>query len=165
MQFLVLSDSHGRADRLIRVAEEHPDIRAVLFLGDGLSDIAQLSARFPDLSIRAVRGNCDGLSLAYHAETEDLFDLFGCRVLMFHGHTHGVKWDTLSAEAYAQKKGARVLLFGHTHEPLERYLPEKEMWMFNPGSIGHPYDGRPTYGILDILPDGGCVLSHGYLTY
>lgn len=162
MQFLVLSDSHGRADRLVSVCTAHPEIGTVLFLGDGLGDVALLRARLPHLTVRAVRGNCDGLALDVRAPEEDAFDLFGHRVFMMHGHRAGVKGGDGAARALALARGADILLYGHTHCPTEYYDPDGPLYVMNPGSIGAPPDGRPTYGILDILP-GGVVLSHGTL--
>lgn len=160
MQFLVLSDSHGRADRLVSVCAAHPDIAALLFLGDGLSDLSLVRARFPRLTIRAVRGNCDGLSLDTPALEEDTFDLFGHRVFMMHGHRAGVKGGDGAARSLALARGADILLYGHTHRPLACYDPDGPLYVMNPGSIGAPPDGHPSYGILDILP-GGVMLSHG----
>ena len=75
MEYLVISDSHGRAD-LVDLAVERqvrpPD--AVLFLGDGLHDLRVLE--YQDLSVRCVRGNCDfsctfeGRSVPEHALLE-----------------------------------------------------------------------------------------------
>ena len=135
MQFLVLSDSHGRADRLVSVCAAHPDIAALLFLGDGLS-------------------------LDTPAPEEDTFDLFGHRVFMMHGHRAGVKGGDGAARSLALARGADILLYGHTHRPLACYDPDGPLYVMNPGSIGAPPDGHPSYGILDILP-GGVMLSHG----
>ena len=101
--------------------------------------------------------------LAREAEDLSLFSLFSCRVLMMHGHTHGVKGGVGGALCEAKRQGARVLLYGHTHQPENRYLPEEEIYLFNPGSIGRPHDGIPRYGLLDILPNGSLMLSHGEL--
>ena len=79
---------------------------------------------------------------------------------------------TLSAlAAAARERGADIALFGHTHLRLERYLPperdgERPLWLFNPGSISRPREGRPSYGIIDILRDDerlDVLLSHAEL--
>lgn len=161
MRFLVFSDSHGQDFYMLRALSLNPDVRHVLFLGDGLADVARIGARFPDLHIRAVRGNMDGLSLDHPAEDEELFSLFGVDVLMTHGHLFGVKGGLGAAESRALSRGARVLLYGHTHVPYSHYDGETGLYTFNPGSIGRPYGRAPSFGLLDILPNGGISLSHG----
>lgn len=161
MLFLVLSDSHGRQDLLRRVISSHKDIKHVLFLGDGIAEFSALADEFPDRHFRAVRGNMDAFSLAARGEEEEIFELYGVRVMMAHGHRYGVKGGTAAYEAHAHAHGARVAIYGHTHIPEARYDSETGLYIFNPGSIGRPYHGRPTFGLLDILPDGSVVLSHG----
>jgi diadenosine tetraphosphatase ApaH/serine/threonine PP2A family protein phosphatase len=85
----------------------------------------------------------------------------GDECITAYGHRYGVKGGTAAYEAHARAHGARVAIYGHTHIPEARYDSETGMYIFNPGSIGRPYHGRPTFGLLDILPDGSVVLSHG----
>ena len=56
---------------------------------------------------------------------------------------------------------ADIVLFGHTHERLEKYIPTDDggFYLFNPGSIG---GFKPSYGIINIA-DSGILLSHGSL--
>ena len=163
MQFLIFSDSHGNHFSMVNVIRRHPDVQTVLFLGDGLADVERLYALFPHHTFRCVRGDMD-FFIMREAEESAVFALFGCRVLMMHGHTRGVKGGTAAAEQDARNAGARVLLYGHTHVPECRYLSDKELYVFNPGSIGRPYGGKPSYGLMDILPDGSVMLSHGEVT-
>ena len=39
-KYLILSDSHGMENRLISAVYDHSDATAVIFLGDGMSDLA-----------------------------------------------------------------------------------------------------------------------------
>ena len=148
MKVLVCSDSHGNAQALVRAVEQEQP-RQVLFLGDGLSDADKLQRRFPDLVITAVPGNCDWGSLD---EPERLLELEGVRILMMHGHTRRVKYDSLAAIYAARELGAQVLLFGHTHVPLVDY--DGSLYTMNPGTVGDPRRG--TYGIL-VLEKGTVV--------
>lgn len=159
MQFLVFSDSHGERRYLTAALRRNPDIKHILFLGDGLSDIEALQKERPDLHIRAVRGNCDGVTLDYPAE--DTFALFGTTVFLCHGHTLSVKGGVCAAIYRAREVGARVLLYGHTHEKAASYLSDLDLHICNPGSIGRPHAGDPSFAILDLLPDGSVSLSHG----
>ena len=54
MQFLVFSDSHGHGDRMLSVIAQHPAIRDILFLGDGLADLLPLRRRFSEHRFRRV---------------------------------------------------------------------------------------------------------------
>jgi putative phosphoesterase len=159
MQFLVFSDSHGERRYLTAALRRNPDIKNVIFLGDGLADIKALRESHPHLHIRAVRGNCDGIALDY--PSEDTFTLFGTTVFLCHGHTLSVKGGADAAIYRAREVGAHVLLFGHTHEKAATYLSDLSLHICNPGSIGRPYTGDPTFAILDILPDGSVSISHG----
>lgn len=160
MYFLVFSDSHGHAWRMAEAIRLHPEVRQVLFLGDGLRDMREIADGFPALQVRCVRGNCDGLG--EDAPLTDLFVLYGHRILLLHGHHLGVKSGPERAVRYAVQTGAALLLYGHTHHPESRYLPESGLYIGNPGSIGHPEDGCPVYGLLDVRPEG-MVFSHGRL--
>lgn len=173
IKLLAVSDTHGRFDRLLEAVSRHRNADTVLFLGDGLRD---LSALPPDVSAKicAVRGNCDVFSIGGDGDVpNERFLCFGnYHILMMHGHTHGVKADDSRAVAYAARRGADVLLYGHTHTATERYLPEgsiadgivlsKPMYVMNPGSLGSPRDGNPSYGLLDLCV-GGIVTSIGRL--
>ena len=172
MTLLALSDTHGRFDRLLEVASLHKSADAILFLGDGLRDLSTLPSELSQ-KICAVRGNCDVFSVGADDVPNERFLYFGdYRILMMHGHTHGVKADGMRALAYAASRGADVLVYGHTHTASERYFPEgydaggvilpKPIYVLNPGSLGSPRDGRPSYGLVD-LSAGGIVTSIGRL--
>ena len=161
----ILSDSHGRPDAIAQVLRRvRPD--GILFAGDGLRDLSRVELPCP---LWAVRGNCDwmssplivGGSLCEPPE-EELLMWEGFRILLCHGHRFGVKSGLSVAAAHAAARGADVLIFGHTHTPLERRIPagellggvplEKDLYIFNPGSIG---DGlRPAFGTLTVRGGG-----------
>ena len=81
MQVLVVSDSHGRVDNMIRAVERvQPDY--VLHLGDCQRDLEKLRREFPGLPMEGVPGNCDWGS---YDQPERLIELGGVRILMLHG--------------------------------------------------------------------------------
>ena len=142
MNILVVSDSHGKVDKLIQAVEQtHPDY--VLHLGDCQRDLEKLRQAFPMLPMEGVPGNCDYGSCD---QPERLTELGGVRILMLHGHTRGVKSDVMRAVWAARECGAQVLLFGHTHRPLVDY--DGTLYTMNPGAIGD--FRRPTYGVVTI---------------
>jgi len=53
-------------------------------------------------------------------------------------------------DRYLSGLESRLLLFGHTHRPVDRTVGATRL--INPGSVGLPLDGipRPAYGILDF---------------
>lgn len=177
MKFLVLSDLHGRGDLARRVLAIHRDADGVFFLGDGIRDLPLEDCRADGRLFAGVRGNCDVFSFRReeYSYTEELFlNLGEYTVMMMHGHTRGVKWGTDRAIRAAAERGANVLLYGHTHVAEEAYLPagsevdglamSRPMWVMNPGSLGAPIDGNPSYGLLQIR-NGQILLSHGTVNH
>jgi putative phosphoesterase len=168
MKILVFSDSHGRDSGMQRALSLHPDAEGVFFLGDGAREAAALAERERERFFIGVKGNCDGLLFGLLGGTElreeEEITLMGRRILLLHGHTVGVKGGLGGLIAHARRRDVDLALFGHTHEPLEQYLPdgEKPLYLFNPGSISRPRGGAPTYGVL-TLTEGGILLSHGTL--
>ncbi len=175
MKLVVFSDVHGRRHRVEELLALHANADAVLFLGDGIRDLPD-SLHHGGWSFAGVRGNCDllwGESSDFSFFHEILLNFDSYTVMMMHGHMHNVKSGTDAAILYAAQRGADVLLYGHTHIPEERYLPEgtiigavtlsKPMWVMNPGSLGAPRFGDPSYGLIQIQR-GQLLLSHGTLS-
>lgn len=145
MNILVLSDSHGNLDNMVRAVErEAPD--RIFHLGDGWQEAQRLHARFPEIPFHRVPGNCDYVSGVL---IEQLVTLEGMRILLCHGHTYHVKTSLVAAGFAAEEKGLDAFLFGHTHRPL---VDRRGRTLFlNPGSIGDYL--RPFYGVLTL--EGG----------
>lgn len=139
MKILVISDSHGKREAVYNtVYDEQPD--AVIFLGDGISDLTKLQRERPELEIYAVKGNCD------FASTERdrlLFELSGKRIFITHGHVYHVKFGLDSLINTAMTAGADIVMYGHTHIP--NYSHFRNMLIINPGSLA-----AHSYGILTI---------------
>lgn len=161
MEILVLSDSHGHRMNIMRLLHALPNIKYLLFCGDGLGDLYDIETAFPHVTVLSVKGNCD-LFRSGDEPSERLFELDGVRILMMHGHLQSVKHGIESAVSYAAEKGADLLLYGHTHVANEEYFTvgERRICAFNPGSVGVRIDGCYHYGILTIK--NKCFLpSHG----
>ena len=159
MDFLIVSDTHGRRDRLAEVLERSPaDI--LLFLGDGLRDLDLVP---DDYTLRAVRGNCDFFSAA--DTPEERVEQFGAtRIFMTHGHRYGVKGGLGAVLSAAVRQNADVLLYGHTHVPQSFTLAageqvgdrclQKPLLVICPGSLGDPRDGKPSFATLTVRENG-----------
>ena len=167
MKILIVSDIHGRGYLLSDLLDIHFDRDGLIFLGDGVRDIPDGCTDGGRKWFAGVSGNCDWLSFsAQSGFSEEIFlDADGFKILALHGHTQGVKSGYERAAVYASKRGADILLFGHTHEPLEKYIPEgeellghvfqKPLYLFNPGSLG-----AHSYGLLQIK-NRQILFSHG----
>ncbi|MBO4413652.1 MAG: YfcE family phosphodiesterase [Clostridia bacterium] len=158
MDALIISDTHGSADRVAEIlrracAVSRPD--AVFFLGDGLRDLQE--AERLGLKVCAVAGNCDMFS---DAPPERVVFFGGKRILLLHGHTRGVKHGTDALLGYALKIGADAALYGHTH--VRDLRIENGVTLFNPGSVGFPERGAPSFGTLSVK-DGNMLFSFGEL--
>ena len=158
MEFLILSDSHGRVEHLIAALKrqiKRPD--AVFFLGDGIRDTDALEGR--DIPVLCVRGNCDWGSYAMSVPDERVYYAEGHTVLLCHGHAYGVKTGMGALLTHAAEIDADIVLFGHTHLPHEAQIPAgtqiggtvlaRPLYLFNPGSAG--YDC--SFGTLHVKGD------------
>ena len=157
MKLLVFSDSHG-SPLCMRQAlfRNRGTVDYAVFAGDGVNGFLALAAEFPDVTFRAVAGNCDFMT-SCPLEEEIIAD--GVRILIVHGHKYGVKTSNTQLRLAAQKRGFDIVIYGHTHEREEKYYPAedggKAIWMFNPGCAM-----AGDFGVIDIGA-GGVLCSHG----
>ena len=168
MNVLVFSDSHGREayieEMMAKVMACGEKPRHILFLGDGLADLSRASS-LEGQSVLAVRGNCD--MFATDEPDIRIVGLGQYRALMMHGHTAGVKYGLAQALALAVREKVDLLLYGHTHQPFEKYLAagerfegivtEKPLCLFCPGALK---DG--SFGSV-CATEQGILVSHGCL--
>lgn len=147
----VFSDSHGYSENMLRAIErESPD--CIFFLGDGAADIAAVARRYPQLTVYAVRGNCDTHSAA-PVILKTTID--GKKFFAAHGHTFDVKTDASFLELRSAALGtdSDVVLFGHTHAPFKDRGWGMEI--LNPGTISNI--AAPGYGIVRIANGTICT--------
>lgn len=121
-----------------------PDL--VVHLGDGERDVANLSARFPDVPINAVCGNCDAAG-GFPESME--FSVYGVKCFITHGHLYGVKYSPDRLLYAGEERSAQIVMFGHTHRAGVSEIAG--MTLINPGSCGYP---PRTFAELDIAEDG-----------
>lgn len=141
MRFLILSDTHGVRAPMKELYDRYP-LDGVIHLGDHIADARWLLERTNGHPVYRVVGNCDIGERGYE---QQLLELGGVKVLMFHGHRYGVKSGYGAALAAARSMGAQVVLFGHTHIP---FMETRDgILMLNPGSLRNP---DREYAILEI---------------
>ncbi len=164
MKCLCFSDSHGSPYNIRLALSKHPDAEVIFFLGDGLRDLEYFITD-RSRSWLAVQGNCDYSSLLgdYNVKKTDSITLMGKRVVFTHGDLYGVKYGIDGVKKLASDLSADLVLFGHTHQPLEKYISTEDggFYLFNPGSVGGGYGGA-SYGVINIT-DKGILLSIGRL--
>ena len=147
MRILVLSDSHGSTQGILRAIENQPSANILIHLGDGEKDIAAVKPQYPDKRLIQVSGNCDRLPDNCTEKTEMIHN---CKIFLCHGHTYHVKSGLERLIYRAKSIGCNIALFGHTHQPMTKYC--NGLYLMNPGSIGRGYP--KSYGIIDITDQG-----------
>jgi len=147
---LIISDSHGRTDRIddvVRTAGAHD---LLLHAGDHAEDVL---GRHKNL--HAVCGNCD---VPGTAGLEEIFDVLGVKVLLTHGHALNVKTSPLPLIYRAAELDASLAVFGHTHTPA--LFVEDGRVFLNPGSLSYPRGHTAcTYAVLELAEDGAGGLT------
>lgn len=139
MRVLIVSDSHGQGNLLVRIVEDvQPD--HMIHCGDFCTPVDQL----PDVSRTVVCGNCDWEEVA----DEQVWEKNGLRFFVAHGHRHHVKRDLSYIRNQAEKAGAQIACFGHSHVPVCEQ--KGNILLVNPGSIAYPRGvAHPSYVVLE----------------
>jgi putative phosphoesterase len=152
----VLSDTHGDLSALAHVLAQLGKVDWLLHAGDYLRDAAPAARRLglDPGRVRAVIGNCD-----YHLiePVQDRFAIEGVSFLLVHGHHDGVKMGHDRIYYRAREAGARVVVFGHSHIPVND--DDGNVLLFNPGSLSQPRLAHqpPTCGLLEL--ENGAIVS------
>lgn len=129
MKLLIMSDTHGDEEIIVRVKGYHPDAHKVIHCGD-----SELPYANPALQgVERVKGNCD------HDRNyleEMLFQVNGDRVYVTHGHLYDVKNSPMKLIYRAKEVGAQIVCFGHSHVLGAEYIDD--ILFINPGSLLKP---------------------------
>ena len=154
-RLIVVSDTHGSFSPFYQIITDHlRDCDLFVHLGDGRREVEDVLALHPDLPLVALRGNCD---FCCDYGDQEIFFLGGKKILAVHGHTFGVKGGAGRLEDAARRAGCDVVLYGHTH--VADCRTEEGLTILNPGSPSCPRGGPCSFGIVDILEDGG-IAAH-----
>lgn len=150
MRILVVSDTHSDVYNFEKVIRKHPDISVIVHCGDGAADVQQMKERYSAKMFISVKGNCDWCCESPNIET---VTLEGNRLFITHGHIYDVKSSLLRLSLAAKEAEAKLVIFGHTHIPLDVY--EDGVYFLNPGSL-KGYKG--SYAVVNLSEQG--VLSN-----
>ncbi len=127
------------------IGSGEPDM--VVHLGDGGRDVSKIETQFPQIPLRAVRGNCDIGSVL---PDTDFFTVGKAKIFITHGHIYGVKWTLKALIDEACLRGADIVMFGHTH--IANYSMSGGIQALNPGTCG--FAPSPSYAEV-IIDDRG----------
>ncbi len=152
MKVLVMSDSHGDKNLVNKIICENLDARLIIHLGDGERDMEYAQFLNDDAKIVSVCGNCDMASLL---PVDCTLSVGGLAFYCTHGHNAQVKSGTSQLLKIAKKHNADIVLYGHTHIPVNSI--ENGVHLFNPGSVK-----SGVYGLIDV-DDNKANFKHIFL--
>ena len=143
MKILVMSDSHSGL-RFMRFCIDRLKPQHVIHLGDLMEDAQAIREEYPHICFHMVPGNCDSYMLRNQEPAVMCYPVDGVKLMMTHGHLHGVKSGLSRLIEDAKQMQAQGVLFGHTHDKL-CYRDESGLWVINPGTC------RGDHGTVALL--------------
>lgn len=149
MRIVVISDSHKRSDIVEKILYAQPDASHVFFLGDNAGDIEDLQYIFPNKIFHILSGNCDYFS---NYPSSGMVSVAGKKIFFTHGHTLSVKYGVENLLKTTRQNGCDIALYGHTH--IANILYEDGIYIVNPGSCSQSRNGKESYAVIDIEPNG-----------
>jgi uncharacterized protein len=147
MKVLVISDTHGNANRAFYAHSLAEPVDAIIHLGDGAAD-ADVLRETLDVPVIIVAGNCDPGS---NAPRERVWVCEGKRILLTHGDAYQVKSGLARLRQRAEEIGADAVFFGHTHQQLLE--DQSGLLLVNPGTLATASQHR-SFAVLIITPEG-----------
>ena len=162
MKILLISDVHGNIELMDQIIADNSDCDLKFFMGDfdliNADEEKKQGLKFD----KVVTGNCDVQGIS---PMELFFEVSNLKIMMLHGHTVGFnpnKKTFQKMREIAKEHGATLILHGHDHIDANETIDG--ITRFNPGSISLPRgDNGPSYGILEIKPNGLFTIKHIYL--
>ncbi len=144
MKALVLSDSHGGFNNLVKAVENENDISMIIFAGDVQKDVDKLIKAYPQIPVAYVLGNNDWF--VHDVPFEITFTFAGKRVFLTHGHKYNVKSGLYSLLMKSKEVNADICIFGHTHTAYNETTDG--VLMLNPGTAWL------SYAVLEVDSSG-----------
>lgn len=131
MKIGILSDTHNIKECIDKTIPYLKDCDLIIHAGDNFADSKYIHS-ITKIGIMAVKGNCD----FDNVEDELLFDIEDKLIFLCHGDKYNVKYGLEKIEAKAKSVGADIVIFGHSHTPLN--LKKDNILYLNPGSASLP---------------------------
>ena len=148
MKVLIISDTHGRHENLMKVLHEEQPVDILIHCGDTEGGEDWIRQHTTCMSVPIVKGNNDFFG---RLPSELELDIAGFHVFITHGHAYGVSMGTERLVEEAGSRHADIVMFGHTHRPV--IMQSGGLWVINPGSLSYPrQEGHdPTYIVMDAV--------------
>jgi len=144
MKIGIVSDTHGMKRYIDKTIPHLKNCDLIIHAGDNFSDSKYIHSA-TGVGILAVRGNCD----FENVEDELVFDIEDKTVFLCHGDKYGVKYGLSEIEYKAKNIGADIVIFGHTHVPLQ--VKKDNIIYINPGSTSLPREVKDrSFKIINI---------------
>ncbi len=146
MKILIVSDTHGDEDNLIKALEKEQSLDLLIHCGDVTGAEYEIE-QYAGCKSVFVAGNNDFFS---RIPREVELDIEGVSVWVTHGHNYYVSTNPEYIKKEARLRGVDIVMYGHTHRPIVD--EEEDLITVNPGSLTYPrQEGRcPSYAVLEV---------------
>ncbi|WP_041720360.1 YfcE family phosphodiesterase [Alkaliphilus metalliredigens] len=143
MKIGVLGDSHGGFENIGLAMKHLGHVNLIIHTGDHYRDRSYIEENYHIKTI-GVSGNCD-----QEGPDEVVQIIHGKKYFISHGHIYGVTHGINGIFYRGKELGADVVIFGHTHVPLN--VKEEGMIILNPGSVSSPRgDSQKSCALMEI---------------
>ena len=151
MRILIVSDTHGRYQRVIdvfkKLTKDSP-VDMIVHCGDYSDDASKIRA-VTGARVLSVRGNCDR---SFDEKEFAVLETEAGNFFVCHGHMQNVGYNKQDLYYYACQEDCRGAIYGHTHRAEKADLGD--FLFINPGSISEPRDGSGgTFALLNTGED------------
>jgi hypothetical protein len=144
MKIGIVSDTHNMKPSIDKAIPYLKNCDLIIHAGDKFADSKYIHNE-TKVDIIAVKGNCDFEDV----EEEILFEVEEKTILLCHGDKYAVKYGIDKLEEVAKKNNADIVIFGHTHIPLQ--IKKDDILYINPGSTSIPRQvDYKSFVIMDI---------------
>ncbi len=153
MKILLVSDTHGRMDRLFNISRNFKDVDMIIHLGDNYQDAIELSEKHAEYEREMiyVAGNTDGFFES--KELSKVVETPYGNIYICHGHKESVNSSLMNLYYKTVENDCIAGCFGHTHIPAYEDLDGVKL--LNPGSLSKPRNmSKGNYGIITLDENG-----------
>ena len=149
MKFYVISDTHGKIDKALRVYGKLHSVDLIIHLGDMERDARKIEALTGKTVISVIGNN----EVSHTKEDFRILETECGNLLLTHGHKQKVKHGLQTLFYRTCELRCKAALFGHTHVPV--FTESNGVYLLNPGSLTFPMDGTDgSYAIVNASADG-----------